>query len=198
MNKYILNNLLPVLVMLGISGTSLIAGDLKGKVIYDNEALANAVISLQPLEDVKFPASTDTVVMDQVNLRFVPHVLPVMVGAKVLFPNSDKIRHSVFSPSEINKFDFGTYPPGSEKSIICNKPGVISVLCYIHHDMSAYIVVLEAPFFALSDESGEYSIKNIPAGKYKLTFWHEEFEKESEVIVISQPGVVINNITVED
>ena len=173
------------------------AGDIKGRISYEDELLEDAVIFLQPLDGTKFPASADTAIMDQINLRFVPHVLPVMLGTKVYFPNSDKIRHSVFSPSEINKFDFGTYAPGSEKSIICNMPGVISVLCYIHHDMSAFIVVLETPHFALSNDKGEYEIKDVPAGKYKLSFWHEGFEKESEEIVISPTGTVIKNIFVQ-
>ncbi len=173
----------------------LFAGGIKGKVKVSDEYLNNVVVYLQPVEKSSFPPPTKAAVMDQINLNFEPHVLPVLVGTKVVFPNSDKIRHSVFSNSKPKKFDFGTYSPGTEKSIMCDQPGVIPILCYIHHDMSAYIVVLTTPYFGVSNDDGEYHIDNVPAAKYRLTFWHEDVQIKSEDVSIPAKGTVTRNIT---
>lgn len=172
-------------------------GTLKGRIFIENEGLNNVVVYLQPEENINFSPPKEPALIDQVNLNFVPHVLPVVKGTKVFFPNSDKIRHSVFSTGKVKKFDLGTYPPGAEKSIICDTPGIIPVLCYIHHDMSAYIVVLETPYFSTSDDDGNFVIKNIPAGKYKLAFWHEDEEIESEDLVMTENGNLTKNIKLE-
>lgn len=173
------------------------AGGLKGKIKTGNESLSNVVVFLEPEAVTSFSKPKETAVMDQVNLRFVPHVLPVLAGTKVIFPNRDKIRHSVFSVGKVKKFDFGTYPPGTEKSITCDKPGVIPILCYVHHDMSAYIIVLKTPYFSLTSNEGEYTINNVPSGNYKLSFWHEDFEIETEEIFIPEAGKVNKNFVVE-
>lgn len=173
------------------------AGSLSGKIKLYEEALSNVVVYLIPLEKNGFNPSKKTAVMDQINLNFVPHVLPVQIGTTVIFPNSDKIRHSVFSFSKIKEFDFGTYPPGTEKSIVCNKAGVIPILCYIHHDMSAYIVVLETPYFSLTNENGIYNIKDVPSGNYTLSFWSENIEIKSQKIFIPSKETITKNISIE-
>ena len=167
-----------------------IAGDLKGKISSVSGTLNNVVAYLEPAKKINFPPTSEPAVMDQVNLSFVPHILPVLIGTKVIFPNSDKIRHSVFSLNKTKKFDFGTYPPGTEKSIVCDQKGVISILCYIHHDMSAYIIVLETPYFSVSNEKGEFLISDVPSGNYKLSFWHEEKEIKGEDIFIPEKGII--------
>ncbi|MDP3582999.1 MAG: hypothetical protein Q8S39_13785, partial [Ignavibacteria bacterium] len=73
----------------------------------------------------------------------------------------------------------------------------LTVLCYIHHDMSAYIVVFETPYFALTNESGEYVINNVPSGKYRLSFWHEETKIKSQDIDITE-RITIKNISIEE
>ncbi len=174
------------------------AGDLKGKIKSGSEGLNNIVIYLEPAKKITFLPPSEPAVMDQVNLSFVPHILPVVAGTKVIFPNSDKIRHSVFSLNKTKKFDFGTYPPGTEKSIVCDQPGVISILCYIHHDMSAYIVVLETPYFSITNEEGDYSVSDVPSGNYKISFWHEEAEIKSEEVFIPDKGLVTKNFLTSD
>lgn len=187
--------LLILLLMVTSLTTASFAGGLKGKIKASDEALSYVVVYLQPVEKISFPAPTNPVIMDQVNLNFEPHVLPVLVGTKVIFPNSDKIRHSVFSNSKPKKFDFGTYSPGTQKFIICDQPGIIPILCYIHHDMSAYIIVLTTPYFAVTNDDGEYRIENVPAGKYHLTFWHEDVQIRSEDVAIPAKGMNTRNIT---
>lgn len=188
----ILFTILTCLLILTNTG---IAGNIKGRIKVSDEALENVVVSLEPVNKMVFSKTQKTAVMDQINLNFEPHVLPVFVGTKVVFPNSDKIRHSVFSNSNSKKFDFGTYSPGTEKAIICDQPGVIPLLCYIHHDMSAYIVVLNTPYFALTNEKGDYLIEDIPSGQYRLTFWHEDIKIKTELITIPAHGVLTKNIT---
>ena len=174
------------------------AGNIKGKIKIKEEGLNNVIVYLEPIEKINFAPPKEAAIMDQKNMVFVPHVLPVLIGTKVVFPNSDQMRHSVFSTSKIKKFDFGTYPPGTEKSIICDQAGVIPLLCYIHHDMSAYIVVLETPYFTLTNESGEYNINDVPAGKYHLTFWHEETQIKSQEITIPAHGTINKNVSLEE
>jgi hypothetical protein len=93
-------------------------------------------------------------------------------GARVEFPNQDPLFHNVFSLSAARTFDLGRYPEGTSKSVVFDRAGVVQVFCHIHSDMSAIVLVLENPFFAVPD-SGRYVIAGVPAGDYRLTAWHE-------------------------
>jgi plastocyanin len=123
------------------------------------------------------PASNTTapakfrLVMDQKELTFVPHVLPILVGSIVEFPNSDPVYHNVFSFSKTKNFDLGRYPTGHSKTVTFNKPGLVKVYCDMHSQMNAFILVLANPYFTVSDEHGNYSIRDIPAGTYKVKAW---------------------------
>ncbi len=117
----------------------------------------------------------EPVVMDQLNLTFVPHVLPVLVGTKVEFPNSDEVRHNVFSSSPPTRFNLGTYPMGISRSITFDQPGEVAMLCNVHAHMGAYILVLETPYFTVTPRNGSYNLQNLPPGKYTVTAWHEGF-----------------------
>lgn len=113
------------------------------------------------------------VVIDQHGLRFTPHVLPVAPGTRVAFLNSDPIRHSVFSASEACLFNLGTYGPGITRTITLNRTGVVDVLCNVHPEMSAYILVLDSPYFTRLDQRGSFQFTKITAGPYELNFWCE-------------------------
>lgn len=87
--------------------------------------------------------------MDQKGLTFVPHVLPILVGTTVDFKNSDDVLHNVFTPSKAgDRFDLGTWGKGQMKSFTFKKPGEVVILCNVHPEMEAYIVVVETPYFA--------------------------------------------------
>ena len=111
--------------------------------------------------------------MEQSRETFLPHVLPVMAGATVEFPNGDPIYHNVFSLSKASSFDLGRYPKGSSRTIRFDRTGIVKVFCHIHSDMSAVIMVLDNPFFAVPDSSGKFAIPGIPPGRYVVTGWHE-------------------------
>jgi len=114
---------------------------------------------------------TKHVVLDQRNMSFNPSVLAVRVGTTVDFPNSDRVFHNVFSFRDGRKFDLGMYPAGTSKPIIFDKPGLSRIFCNIHPHMAAYVMAVETPYFAVSNESGSFSIASVPAGTYTYHAW---------------------------
>ena len=129
------------------------------------------------LEPVSGPARVEVAAhhakMVQKDKTFTPHVLAVPVGATVDFPNFDPIFHNAFSTYNGQIFDVGLYPPGSSRSVRFARPGIVRVFCNIHATMSAIIAVLNAPWFAVTDTKGEFNIRDVPAGGYRLQFFHE-------------------------
>lgn len=112
-------------------------------------------------------------IMSQRGEQFRPHVLPVVVGTTVAFPNDDPIYHNVFSLASARTFDLGRYRKGQSKSVVFPSPGVVPVFCHIHADMSAYILVVDHPYFTVPNASGRFTIDDVPAGDYRLVAWHE-------------------------
>ncbi len=126
--------------------------------------------------------------MDQVNIAFAPHVLTVLTGSVVDFPNSDTVRHNVFSPDPIpgtdEKINLGTYDIGTVKTVNLASDGELPLLCNVHAEMSGFIVAVPNPYFALTDRKGAFTIENLPPGTYVLTTWHERFKAvEAEITV---------------
>lgn len=111
------------------------------------------------------------VVVDQRNLAFVPRVLVVRVGTTVQFPNNDKVFHNVFSFRDGKKFDLGMYPKGVTKPIVFDKPGLARLFCNIHPNMAAYVMAVDSPYFAVSDEKGTFTISGVPPGTYTYHAW---------------------------
>lgn len=111
------------------------------------------------------------VVLDQRNLAFVPHVLVVRVGTTVEFPNNDKVFHNVFSFRNGKKFDLGMYPKGAVKRITFDTPGLARLFCNIHPNMAAYVMAVDSPYFAVSNEGGTFTIAGVPAGTYTYHAW---------------------------
>ncbi len=125
-------------------------------------------------------------VVDQKNLKFFPHVLPILKGTTVDFHNSDDVQHNIFSPGKTEKFNLGTWGLGGARSYAFNKPGEVIILCNVHSDMLAYIIILENPYFALTDTEGNFRIENIPAGTYTLETWHERMKSDPQEITIGK------------
>ena len=114
--------------------------------------------------------------MAQHDEHFVPHVLPVVQGATVDFPNQDDVYHNVFSLSAAagpKGFDLGRYPKGSSRSFTFLRAGTVQVFCHIHSDMSAIILVLANPYFASPDDDHHFAIEDVPEGDYTIVGWHE-------------------------
>ena len=113
--------------------------------------------------------------MDQREMKFIPRVLPVVVGTTVDFPNNDKSFHNVFSNSDAKKFDLGLYPSGKSRSVTFDTTGVVKILCNVHPDMEAFIVVVGHTYFSATGKRGNYQVNAVPLGKYRLEVWHPEF-----------------------
>jgi plastocyanin len=136
-------------------------------------------------------------VMDQRNETFVPHVLAVMSGTVVDFPNSDTTFHNVFSLSKTKRFDLGRYAVGRSKSVRFDRPGVVRVFCDIHSHMNAFVLVFSHPFFDTTDTDGQFRITQVPAGTYTVIGWYEGDERTSRPVTVPAGGVVDLELVVQ-
>lgn len=145
----------------------------------------DAVVYIEKVGDNKYDPPEERGTVDQMNLIFVPHVLAVQRGTTVDFPNSDLVRHNVFSPPDSpNPFNLGTYDIGSSKPFTFDNSGEVPLLCNVHAEMSGYIVVLDNPYFAVTKRDGSFTINNVPAGTYKLKTWHEKLRTEEQEVTV--------------
>jgi len=141
------------------------------------------------------PAQVVTQRIKQKGALFSPHVLPVLAGTTVEWPNNDDILHNVFSFSETKPFDLGLYKSPEVKQVIFDRPGRVDVFCSIHTRMNCIVLVLENPFFAATNEKGSYKIANVPAGTYKLKAWHERLPSQTREITVPDEGEVKADFT---
>jgi plastocyanin len=138
-----------------------------------NVGPGGAVISLKPTSGFAPKATPVNRVMLQKDKRFSPHVLAVPVGSTIDFKNSDEIFHNVFALGSATSFDTGLKKGGDSAPEKFEKTGVVELLCNIHATMLGYVVVVDTPYYAVSDGSGAFSIKNVPPGDYEASIWHE-------------------------
>ena len=140
--------------------------------------LSNVVIWLTPLDGQTLPKAGDAKgpapAITQQNKSFTPHILAVQVGTAVLFPNRDHFLHNVFSLHDGRQFDLGFYEAGSSKAVRFDRPGVSYLFCNIHPEMTAAVIAVETPYFALSDAAGRLTIPGVAEGQYKLHVWSEQ------------------------
>jgi hypothetical protein len=114
----------------------------------------------------------------QKNKSFSPHLLIVPVGSVVQFPNRDPFFHNVFSLFDGKRFDLGLYEAGTSRNVHFDKPGISYIFCNIHAEMSAVVITLPTPYYAISNQQGEVVIPNVPAGRYTLRVWYEAAQQE--------------------
>ena len=145
------------------------------------QPLANAVLTLQGSPGSAQPAAPG--VMDQRAQQFMPHVLAVRTGVAVSFPNSDDIRHHVYSFSPAKRFELRLYKGTPSEPVLFDTPGVVALGCNIHDWMLGYVYVTDDPWFAVSDEQGRVQLDGLPAGRYQVSLWHPQL-----VDMQSQPG----------
>lgn len=128
--------------------------------------------------------------------RFQPHLLVVPSGSIVDFPNLDPIFHNVFSLFDGKRFDLGLYEAGTTRSVNFTRSGVCYVFCNIHPEMSAVVVVVDAPYFTTSSAAGTFSIPDVPPGRYKLSVWHERFKPEDASEFPKDVTIAASSVTV--
>lgn len=172
-----------LLVAAGHTGRAAAGGAVRGVVRCPGTAgCGAALVYVERIPGHAYPPGR--AVMDQMRLTFVPHVLPVVTGTIVTFPNSDDVRHNVFSPSEAKRFNLGTYPKGVSKHVLFDRPGVVELLCDVHPEMSAYVVVIETPYVARVSDDGSYAINRVPPGSHTLVAWHERLGTARQPVAV--------------
>ena len=136
---------------------------------------SQAVIWLTPIGATVDPPQqqpSDVPKLVQKNKSFHPSLLVVPVGGKVEFPNHDPFFHNVFSLFEGQRFDLGLYESGSTRFVKFDRPGISFIFCNIHAEMSAVVIALATPYYAISDNRGELTLPNVPPGRYQLQIFH--------------------------
>lgn len=166
---------IPVLLTL-LATLPLFAATIEVKVTDAKGApVENAVVYAVP--ETRVPIGHVVATMDQVNRTFIPHVLPIQTGTWVEFPNSDNIRHQVYSTSPAKRFQLPLYVGKLAHPIQFPNAGAVLIGCNIHEQMSAWIVVVDTPWFAMA-EKGAAMLRDVRAGKYTLRVWAPSMNRE--------------------
>ena len=134
----------------------------------------SAVVTYEPAAGGQ-PDKSGAYVMAQKGIKFAPYVLAVPVGATVDFPNQDRVNHHVYSFSPVQPFQFPLYGPGKKRSLRFDHPGTVALACNIHDSMTAYVRVVDEPYFATTDEHGHVTL-DVPAGAGTLSVWQPQLD----------------------
>jgi plastocyanin len=180
-------NLLSTLLLIATIATAAAAGTIEGKV-----SPGQSVVYVDAIPGKTFPAPSQQPVMGQKNMAFVPHILVVQQGTTVEFLNGDAVQHNVFWPSvggnKKASHNMGTWPQGEKRPFKFDQPGLVSLLCNVHPEMSGYIIVSPTPYFAQTDARGNYKIDNVPDGKYNVVAWHEGTKPQTKPVTVAGTG----------
>ncbi len=161
---------------------------LKGKIELNGGPVKGlGVVMLTPLKGGGKKRIAKQRVIEQRDKIFAPHVMAVPIGSTVAFPNFDPIYHNVFSLSGTKPFDLGLYKNGELREVTFDKAGVVRLGCNIHSAMSAFIIVVDAPHYAVAD-NGAFSFRSLQPGKYKVQAWSEKGGEPMTSEVTIKPG----------
>jgi len=159
-----------------LAGAAEISGHIdltsEGKELRPEEA-QDAVVYFRPKIASKLASPTAPYVMGTRRKQFVPRVLAVTLGSQVRFQNEDPILHNAFSTSKDNAFDVGLYGEGEGQVVAFTHVGYVRVYCNVHHSMIGHILVLDTPYFARPDSSGNFRLTDVPPAPGVLVVWHE-------------------------
>lgn len=151
-------------------------GSLTGTLMIDGKPLSGAfgLVTLEPASGKWKPRTPKHGVIEQRGREFLPHVAAISVGSTLSFPNFDTVFHNVFSTSPAAPFDLGIYKVGEAREYTFTKEGIIRLGCNLHANMSAYIAVVSAPSYVVTDDKGAFTFRRLAPGKYKLRAWSEK------------------------
>ena len=173
-------------VFTAMACTTAWAGSIAGKV---TGMKGHSVVYVDTIAGKTFPAPKQHAVMDQKGLLFLPHVMAVQQGTTVEFLNSDNVQHNVFWSAVGNDKkagrNLGTWPKGEKRPFTFDTPGVVPLFCNVHPEMEAYLVVTPTPYFAETDDNGNYKINDVPDGSYNLVVWHEGAKGQTKYVTVS-------------
>jgi len=184
---------LPLALLLGAS--PVLAGTISGRVDMTDKGgrkvtdLSDVIVYIEGARaKPKAPGPNPTIVMK--GKSFTPRVTAVPVGGTIEFPNEDPIFHNVFSVSGENRFDLQLYKRPKSGAQTFQHPGLVRVYCNIHPQMSAVVLIRDNPYFAKATSDGAFTIDGVPAGRYKLTAWHDKAGETSQDVVVPAQGQV--------
>ena len=149
--------------------------------------VSDAIVYAVP-EGRQLPLVKKTAVMDQKNRMFIPHVMAVQAGTSVRFPNSDDVRHHVYSFSAAKSFQLPLYKGTTAKPVLFNRAGLVTVGCNIHDQMSAYILVVDTPFFETTGADGRATLEGVSSGRYAVRVWYPSMREEPRPEMITING----------
>ena len=180
------NRVAKAVLALLASGVLVYGGSISGKI---NGRKGTAVVYIEAIAGKTFPPPDSHIAIDQKSLQFQPPVIVILAGSTVDFRNSDTVQHNIFWPSVSgNKklsHNMGIWPQGEIRSFKFNTPGIVSLLCDIHPEMSGYIIVTTTPYYAEANATGTYKIDNIPDGSYTVTAWREGMKSQSKPAAVA-------------
>lgn len=164
--------------------------------VLDNtgEPLSGFAVSLTPHVATAPSTEIPEAVMDQVNRQFSPHFLIVSKGTKVRFPNSDSIKHQVYSFSAAKRFALLLDQDSEAEPLTFDTPGIVEMGCNVHDWMLGYIYVVDTPYFSASDKKGQSQF-TVPAGDYTLSVYHPRMQETMEIL--SQELTLTSDDTVQ-
>ena len=158
--------------------------------------IEDAVVVLDPLDALAPPSNTPAVaVVDQIHKTFVPHIAVIRTGTAVSFPNSDRIRHQVYSFSPARTFNLKLYAGAAAPPVVFDHAGLVVLGCNIHDTMAAFVAVVDTPYFGRTDPKGRLRLE-APPGRYRLRVWHPQLAQP----VAPRPvtiGPDVRTITIE-
>jgi plastocyanin len=178
---------LAIALMSGFAAPALpdATGTIKGVVKTPWVKRYEALVYVDRVEGKTFPPAKQAVVMSQKNLVFKPHILPVLIGTTVDFTNDDTVVHNVFAPpGSAKQFNLGTYGVGVSKKVTFDAPGEVPLLCNVHAEMLGFVIVLQNPYYGLTDKAGNFELKGVPPGTYKLKVWHEKLQGSEQTVTV--------------
>lgn len=184
----VVRGIVPCLLLTVAAGALHAQGRVDGSVRTREGGLADAAVYLVPVgREVAPRPATDRI--DQVDLQFVPRVVVVAPGSTVEFPNSDAVMHNVFHPGRgASGFDLGTYPRTEARTFTFAEAGIYVMLCHVHPEMVGYVYVVPSPYRAATDESGGFTITDVPPGEYRLHVWHRRMTDPELPLTVRNDG----------
>ena len=183
--------MIPRLVQLALFGMQTATGAIEGTLRASDVRTSDAVVYLVPEEAVPPAPGPERQTIDQRDLRFVPRITVVAPGSSVEFLNNDPLLHNVFSPPGPGPgFDLGTYPLTERRVQEFADSGGHTILCHIHPEMLAYVVVLRARYWTASDREGRFHLDGVAPGRYELRVWHRRLAALPREVTVTADSAV--------
>lgn len=154
------------------------SGTVQGEVLINAAPAAGTVVYLQPQGSRPPEPAPREVTIIQEQLRFKPSFSVVPAGTTIRFENHDDEIHNIYSKSGANRFDTGAHLPGTVKKVTFNEPGAVPLRCRTHQNMRGLIFISPSPYFSVTDDRGQFEIRDVPHGAYRIEAWHSRLTAE--------------------